>query len=135
VRSRHYVPWRDPAPQAITFQNFDYGVGDRRILRGVADEYVGRGGLRASSLPLAVAFSHVDLPPTSTLCWQMIPAFIKVYWERTVYGSNGAFGAGRLKAGRSGVGRLLPDAVNARTRPGAGSGDCRLWGGLVANAI
>jgi hypothetical protein len=54
--------------------------------------------------------SHVDLPPTSTLWWQMIPAFIKVYWEYTVNGSNVPFGASKLGTGMSEFGREAPDA-------------------------
>jgi hypothetical protein len=29
-------------------------------------------------VPFAVAFSHVDPPPTFTPCWQMHPVLIKV---------------------------------------------------------
>jgi hypothetical protein len=53
--------------------------------------------------------SHVDFPPTSTLWWQMIPAFIKVYWEYTVNGSNVPFGASKLGTGMSGFGRSATD--------------------------
>jgi hypothetical protein len=55
--------------------------------------------------------SHVDLPPTSTLWWQMIPAFIKVYWEYTVNGSNIPIGASKLGTGMSGFGREAPDTA------------------------
>src|ERR1700687_2410408 len=74
-----HVPWRDPALDTTALQSSDNGIGNRCVLRGVAYEYVGRARTNTSPLLFAAAFSHVDPLPLSTLCWQMLPVFIKVY--------------------------------------------------------
>jgi hypothetical protein len=47
-------------------QNFDNGVGDRGILRGVADKYLGHVDICTCILLFAAPFSYFDPPPTTT---------------------------------------------------------------------
>jgi hypothetical protein len=70
--TRDNIPGRDPALQARALERADNGIGDGRVLRGVADEYVGSARLStqvfrrsrrgASGFFPAAAFRHIKHP-------------------------------------------------------------------------
>src|SRR5579862_7866397 len=74
----YHVPRSDPARNPAALEQLDDDRRHGSILRGIADKYVGRDAMRASSLPFAVGFSHVDSPSTFAPCSQMHPVFIKI---------------------------------------------------------
>src|SRR5579863_7478861 len=86
VRPRCYIPGRDPALETLTFQSRCDIIGDGRVGRGVADEYVTCAGPSASCLLFAATFTH---GASLVICWQMRPVFIKVAADIPPSGPSG----------------------------------------------